>query len=95
MVLTKEELLSGLHHETHILVHLAGKADPSMHDYRPTPSQRSMLELLQYRRLLAGWTDDFLRAEIDMFGNRFTRGKMLVIWSTTRTPRIARSSSVI
>jgi hypothetical protein len=131
MVLTKEELLSGLHHETHILVHLASKADPSMHDYRPTPSQRSMLELLQYmaimgptqialirndgfnpaalraewsaaeqraksltfdqavaeiralaheyRRLLADWTDEDLRAEIDMFGNRFTRGKMLVM----------------
>ena len=131
MVLTKEELLSGLHHEAHILTHLASKADPSMHDYRPTPSQRSMLELLQYlatmgpaqielikndgfnpaalrstwtaaeerakamsfdqavdairglpgeyRRLLADWTDDDLRAEIDMFGNRFTRGKMLVM----------------
>jgi len=131
MVLTTEELLSGLHHETHILVHLASKADPSMHDYRPTPSQRSMLELLQYlaimgptqielirndgfnraalgiawtaaeqrakamtfdeavetirvmpdeyRRLLSDWTDDFLRTEIDMFGNRFSRGKMLTM----------------
>jgi hypothetical protein len=131
MVLTKEELLSGLHHETHILVHLAEKAEPSMHDYRPTPSQRSMLELLQYlaimgptqieliksdgfnraalgaawtaaeerakamtfdqaveairalaheyRRLLADWSDEFLRSEIEMFGNRFTRGKMLVM----------------
>jgi hypothetical protein len=131
MVLSKEELLSGLHHEAHILTHLASKADASMHDYRPTPSQRSMLELLQYmavmgptqialirndgfnptalrtewsaaeerakaltwdqavdairalpdeyRRLLAGWTDDDMRAEIDMFGNRFTRGKMLVM----------------
>lgn len=131
MVLTKEELLTGLHHEAHILTHLASKAEPGMHDYRPTPGQRSMLELLQYlaimgptqialirndgfnpaalraewsvadqrakamtwdqavaairalpdeyRRLLADWTDDDLRAEIDMFGNRFTRGKMLVM----------------
>jgi hypothetical protein len=131
MVLTKEELLTGLHHEAQILTHLASKADRSMHDYRPTPTQRSMLELLQYlaimgptqielirndgfnpaalraawsvaeeraqamtfddavaairqlpneyRRLLADWSDEDLRTEIDMFGNRFTRGKMLVM----------------
>jgi hypothetical protein len=33
----------------------------------------------EYRRLLADWSEEDLRTEIDMFGNRFTRGKMLVM----------------
>lgn len=48
MVLTKNELVGKLQHEVRILLHLASKVDPSMLDYRPTPKQRSLLELLQY-----------------------------------------------
>jgi len=48
MVLTKEELIATLQNEVRILVHLAGKVEPSMVDYRPSPKQRSILELLQY-----------------------------------------------
>jgi len=48
MVLTKAELIQQLQHEVHILLHLAGKIDRSKLDYRPTPKQRSTLELLQY-----------------------------------------------
>ncbi|MBZ5595273.1 MAG: hypothetical protein LAP39_23760 [Acidobacteriia bacterium] len=48
MVLTKEELIASLQNETRILLHLAGKIDRSQLDYRPTPNQRSTLELLQY-----------------------------------------------
>jgi hypothetical protein len=48
MVLTKSELIGSLKHEVHILLHLAGKIDRSKLDYRPTPKQRSTLELLQY-----------------------------------------------
>src|SRR5271170_5064155 len=48
MVLTKEELIAALQNEVRILVHLAGKVDESKLDYRPTPKQRSTLELLQY-----------------------------------------------
>ena len=48
MVLTKEELIASLRNEVRILVHLAGKVDKSKLDYRPTPKQRSILELLQY-----------------------------------------------
>jgi len=130
MVLTKEELISSLRHEVHILVHLAGKVEKSKLDYRPTSKQRSTLELLQYiaimgptqiavikngeftraamsatwtpaeaaakamdfdqavaaiqkqsdeyARLLSEWTDADFRTEIDMFGNKSTRGAMLV-----------------
>ena len=48
MVLTKDELLSTLKKEVRILTHLADKVEPSMVDYRPTPKQRSTLELLRY-----------------------------------------------
>ena len=52
MVLTKEELISSLQNEVRILVHLAGKVDPSKLDYRPTARQRSTLELLQYMAIM-------------------------------------------
>jgi hypothetical protein len=48
MVLTKDELLSSLQNEVRILLHLASKIDRTKLDYRPTPKQRSTLELLQY-----------------------------------------------
>ena len=52
MVLTKSELLASLQHEVHILVHLAGKVEPHMIDYRPTPQQRSTLDLLRYLTIM-------------------------------------------
>jgi hypothetical protein len=52
MVLTKDELIASLNNEVRILLHLAGKVDPSKLDYRPTPTQRSTLELLQYMAIM-------------------------------------------
>src|SRR5688572_17288804 len=48
MVLTKQELTASLQNEMRILLHLASKVEPKMLDYRPTPKQRSTLELLRY-----------------------------------------------
>ena len=48
MVLTKSELMAGLHNEVRILQHLTTKIAPGMVDYRPTPKQRSTIELLKY-----------------------------------------------
>ena len=48
MVLTKSELLTSLEKEVRILLHLASKIDPAWLDYRPTPKQRSTMELLRY-----------------------------------------------
>ena len=72
MMLTKNELVGKLQHEVRTLLHLASKVDPSMLDYRPTPKQRSLLELLQYltifgsihlRTIKAGvWSMDAWRA---------------------------------
>lgn len=48
MVLTKTELIGQLEHEINILLHLVSKVEATMLDYRPTPGQRSLLELLRY-----------------------------------------------
>jgi hypothetical protein len=48
MVFTRSELVGSLQHEVNILLHLAGKLDRSQLDYRPTPKQRSAIELLRY-----------------------------------------------
>ena len=48
MVLTKAELIASLQNEVRILLHLASKIDRAKLDYRPTPKQRSTIELLKY-----------------------------------------------
>jgi len=52
MVLTKPELIASLQNEVRILIHLAGKIEPSMLDYRPTPKQRSTIELMKYLTMM-------------------------------------------
>lgn len=53
MVLSRTELSRALQHEIKILLHLAGKLEPAMLDYRPTAKQRSALELLRYLSAMA------------------------------------------
>ena len=48
MVLTKSEMMALLQKEVRLLQHLITKIDPVALDYRPTPKQRSTIELLQY-----------------------------------------------
>jgi hypothetical protein len=48
MVLTKADLIASLQNEVRILLHLSTKVDRQKLDYRPTPKQRSTLELLRY-----------------------------------------------
>ena len=52
MVLTKTELIASLQKEVRILTHLAGKVDAKVADYRPTPKQRSTLDLLRYMSIM-------------------------------------------
>lgn len=52
MVLSKEQLIACLQHEVAILVHLCSKIQPEFLDYRPTPKQRSTIELLRYLTLM-------------------------------------------
>lgn len=46
--LTKDEVITQLQKEVRILLHLASKIDRNSLDYRPTPKQRSTIELLRY-----------------------------------------------
>ena len=79
MVLTKEELIASLQHEVRILVHLAGKVDKSKLDYRPTPKQRSTLELLQYMAIMGPVQISMIKAGV------FTRAAFSAAWSPAET----------
>ena len=69
MVLTKSELIESLQNEVRILQHLITKIEPGMVDYRPTPKQRSTMELLKYLTVMgpllvkAGLSGSFDREE--------------------------------
>jgi hypothetical protein len=126
MVLNKAELIASLQNEVRILLHLAGKIDRAKLDYRPTPKQRSTVELVKYlsmmgptmvdvvkagtfdpaawtaaeeaanaqdfdqalaaiaaqsegyATMLAGMSDADLRSEMELFGEKGTRGAFLV-----------------
>lgn len=47
-MITKEQFIQSLVHEFNIIKHLGEKVDATKLDYRPTPAQRSTLELMQY-----------------------------------------------
>ena len=53
MVLTKSELVALLQKEVRLLLHLTSKIEPAALDYRPTPKQRSTIELLRYLTTMA------------------------------------------
>lgn len=126
MVLSRDELVALLQHEVKIVGHLAGKVDRATLDYRPTPGQRTTIDLLRYLTMMgpalvdvaetgtfdpaawtareratdgfgydecltaiaahaghfarqsAGWSEDWLRAEIAPWGARSSRGRFLV-----------------
>ena len=84
MVLTKDELISALQHEVRVLLHLAGKVDQSQLDYRPTPKQRSTLELLQYLAIMGPTQIPSIQS------GSFDRASMSAIW----TPAEARSKAL-
>jgi len=74
MVLTKEELIKSLQNEVRILVHLAGKVDKSKLDYRPTPKQRSTLELLKYLVMMGPTEVAIIKTEV------FDQTTMNTVW---------------
>ena len=74
MVLTKQELISSLQSEVRILLHLSSKIDKSKLDYRPTPKQRSILELLQYMAIMGPTQIAAAKAGV------FTREAMMALW---------------
>jgi len=79
MVLTKEELIASLQNEVRILVHLAGKVDKSKLDYRPSPKQRSTLELLQYMAIMGPTQVAVIKTGV------FDRAALSAAWSPAET----------
>lgn len=53
MVLTKDEAIAALQNEVRLVLHLMSKIEPSMLDYRPSPKQRSLIELVRYFVVMA------------------------------------------
>lgn len=47
-MLSPEAFLDACAHETRVVLHLATKVSPDAYGWRPTPKQRSVLELLRY-----------------------------------------------
>src|SRR5436309_5183584 len=80
MVLTKEELIGSLQTEVRILLHLAGKVDRSQLDYRPTPKQRSTLELLRYLSMMGPTLIQYIK----------TQSQDASIWTNAETAAQAR-----
>jgi hypothetical protein len=74
MVLTKEELIAALRDEVRILAHLAGKVEQSNLDYRPTPKQRSTLELLRYMAIMGPTQVAVIKAGV------FDRAALTAAW---------------
>jgi hypothetical protein len=85
MVLTKEELVSSLQNEVRILVHLAGKVDRSKLDYRPTSTQRSTLELLQYMAIMGPTQVAVIKAGV------FNRPALSAAWTPAEAAAKAMS----
>ena len=74
MVLTKDELIASLKNEIRLILHLAGKIDQSKSDYRPTPKQRTTLELLQYIAIMAP------TQIVSIKSGDFSREAMMATW---------------
>lgn len=85
MVLTKEELIASLQNEVRIFVHLAGKADKAKLDYRPTPKQRSTLELVQYVAIMAPAQIPSIKS------GDFSREAMMATWGAAEAAAKAMS----
>ncbi len=47
-MISRDQLLATMRHETNVIKHLATKVPPGALEWRPTPKQRSTLELLRY-----------------------------------------------
>ena len=64
MVLAKSELIALLQKEVRVLLHLISKIDPTMLDYRPTPKQRSTIELLRYLTMMGPGLVRYAKGEV-------------------------------
>lgn len=93
MVLTTPELIRSLQHEVDILLHLTSKIEPSMLEYRPTPGQRSTLELLRYLTYMGPELIDVAKAgqfDVPKWSAAEARAKVLSFEETLAAIRAQR-----
>lgn len=74
MVLSKDEAIASLQNEVRLVLHLMSKIEPKMLDYRPSPKQRSLLDLVRYFVVMAPIQLRFIVA-----GN-FTMDSWIATW---------------
>ncbi|HVZ38590.1 MAG TPA: hypothetical protein VHI13_04890 [Candidatus Kapabacteria bacterium] len=68
-MITKNDLLESMIHEANVCKHLHGKIPPDGFDFRPTPGQRSTLELLRYLSLVGiAATRSIIEGSWDVWG---------------------------
>ena len=80
MVLTKAELIAALQNEVRILLHLVSKIDRAQLDYRPSPKQRSTLELLRYLSMMGPTIIEYAK----------TNSQDFAFWTAAETAANAR-----
>jgi len=51
-MITRDQLLASMKHETRVIKHLATKVPAGQFDWRPTPKQRSTIELMRMQLFL-------------------------------------------
>ena len=76
-MITKDQFVQSLLNETRIVKHLFTKIPENAYDYRPTPGQRSTLELLQYIALIVGSAIELTGGKADAFADFKDRMAMI------------------
>jgi hypothetical protein len=67
-MVTREDLLASMLHEINVVKYLAARIPPGRHNWRPSPGQRSVLELMRYLvRAGSGTTTTLINGNRDHF----------------------------
>lgn len=73
---TKEEIWNSFSNDFRIIKHLAEKAHADTHNYKPTESQRTTVELMQYISIMgSGILDTILTGKQETFASYVEKGK--------------------
>ena len=75
---TKKDLIASLETEVRIIKHLASQLGEDHYEFKPTDSQRTVLELLQYLSFVAGTqTRAIIEGDVEVFKNNAFAAKSL------------------
>lgn len=75
-MITKAQFEASLLHEIQVIKHLSTKVLPGTYDYKPTPGQRSTLELMQYLSHIGGTLlESIVKENRELFGPATEKAK--------------------